>query len=164
MRLRLIWAPVFPADSFLSGGFWNAIPFNDSAQAQSDIPPLNEPCMFGRCPLTPVSLLFDPSPLLAGNYETNLINGVNLGGCVDGFMLLDTQLLTLCLLLRWLLLEPFISPSLFEPFNPTTDTLTGTYTVIDGAVSPTTVRAMALTMLLPQNGVCLLRSGQTCRL
>lgn len=29
-----------------SGGFWNSIPFNDSAQPQSDVPALNKPCTF----------------------------------------------------------------------------------------------------------------------
>ncbi|KDE06629.1 hypothetical protein MVLG_03124 [Microbotryum lychnidis-dioicae p1A1 Lamole] len=40
------------------GGFWVSIPFNDSARAQDDVPPLNEPW----------------------DYSTTLINGVNLGG------------------------------------------------------------------------------------
>lgn len=40
------------------GGFWNAIPFNDSAQAQADVPALSE----------------------EWDYDTNLIQGVNIGG------------------------------------------------------------------------------------
>ncbi|GAA94045.1 glycoside hydrolase family 5 protein [Mixia osmundae IAM 14324] len=40
------------------GGFWVSIPFNDSAQPQSDIPPLNQPW----------------------DFQTSRINGVNLGG------------------------------------------------------------------------------------
>ncbi|KAK4049288.1 hypothetical protein OIV83_004225 [Microbotryomycetes sp. JL201] len=40
------------------GGFWNAVPFNDSARAQSWAPALNE----------------------EWNYDTDLIRGVNLGG------------------------------------------------------------------------------------
>ncbi|KAM0787105.1 hypothetical protein ACM66B_006360 [Microbotryomycetes sp. NB124-2] len=40
------------------GGFWNAIPFNDSAKAQADMPALNEPW----------------------DYSKNLISGVNIGG------------------------------------------------------------------------------------
>ncbi|KAL8292058.1 hypothetical protein RQP46_001524 [Phenoliferia psychrophenolica] len=69
------------------GGFWNAIPFSDSAQAQSDVPPLDQ----------------------RWDYSTNLISGVNLGG--------------------WLVIEPFIAPALFEPFNPAGSTATPT--VID---------------------------------
>ncbi|KAK4701542.1 glucan 1,3-beta-glucosidase, partial [Phenoliferia sp. Uapishka_3] len=61
------------------GGFWNAIPFNNSAQAQEDTPPLSE----------------------TWNYDTHRIWGVNIGG--------------------WLTIEPFIVPSLFEPFNSATN-------------------------------------------
>ncbi|KAL8277511.1 hypothetical protein RQP46_010066 [Phenoliferia psychrophenolica] len=75
------------------GGFWNSIPFNDSAQAQSDVPPLNQ----------------------RWDYSTDMISGVNLGG--------------------WLVLEPFISPALFEPFNsPTNDP-----TAANGAVDEWTL-------------------------
>ena len=41
-----------------AGGFWNAIPFNDSAKAQLDMPALNE----------------------KWDYSKNLISGVNIGG------------------------------------------------------------------------------------
>ncbi|KAI5479242.1 glycoside hydrolase family 61 protein [Pseudohyphozyma bogoriensis] len=61
------------------GGFWNSIPFNDSAQAQSDVPALKD----------------------EWDYNNNLIYGVNIGG--------------------WLVVEPFIVPGLFEPFNSPAD-------------------------------------------
>ncbi|KAI5480349.1 glycoside hydrolase family 61 protein [Pseudohyphozyma bogoriensis] len=57
------------------GGYWVSIPFNDTAQPQADVPRLNE----------------------TWNYDTNRINGVNLGG--------------------WLVCEPFITPALWEPYN-----------------------------------------------
>ncbi|GAA5828566.1 hypothetical protein JCM11251_000853 [Rhodosporidiobolus azoricus] len=57
------------------GGYWVSIPFNDTARPQRDTPRLNE----------------------TWNYETDLIQGVNIGG--------------------WLVLEPFIVPGMFEPFN-----------------------------------------------
>ncbi|KAG9084420.1 hypothetical protein FS749_005244, partial [Ceratobasidium sp. UAMH 11750] len=68
------------------GGFWvfdPTNPFNNSAQAQSWSPPLNEPWKYG----------------------VDLIRGVNLGG--------------------WLVLEPFISPALYEPYQPTNPKFTG---------------------------------------
>lgn len=34
----------FYANRTTAGGIWNAIPFNDTARAQADVPPLNEPC------------------------------------------------------------------------------------------------------------------------
>ncbi|KAK4701072.1 glucan 1,3-beta-glucosidase, partial [Phenoliferia sp. Uapishka_3] len=71
------------------GGFWNAVPYNDSARAQSDTPPLST----------------------AWDYSRNLITGVNLGG--------------------WLLLEPFITPSLFEPYNSATDNPNATNGAVD---------------------------------
>ncbi|KAM0747523.1 glycoside hydrolase [Meredithblackwellia eburnea MCA 4105] len=71
------------------GGFWNSIPFNDSARAQADVPALNQPW----------------------DYNTNLINGVNLGG--------------------WLVLEPFIVPAMYEPFNSPTNDPNATNGAID---------------------------------
>ncbi|GJN94706.1 hypothetical protein Rhopal_007797-T1 [Rhodotorula paludigena] len=70
------------------GGYWVSIPFNDTARAQRDVPPLNEPW----------------------DYENDRIAGVNLGG--------------------WFVLEPFIVPGMFEPFDasgvaPDYPTLTG---------------------------------------
>ncbi|EJD53290.1 glycoside hydrolase [Auricularia subglabra TFB-10046 SS5] len=64
------------------GGFWvddPDNPFNDTAQAQSYTPPLNQPWVYG----------------------TNRIRGVNVGG--------------------WLVLEPFISPAMFEKYPGTVD-------------------------------------------
>ncbi|KAM0745809.1 glycoside hydrolase [Meredithblackwellia eburnea MCA 4105] len=71
------------------GGFWNSIPFNDSARAQADVPALNE----------------------KWDFNNNLINGVNLGG--------------------WLVLEPFIVPAMYEPFNSPTDDVHATNNAID---------------------------------
>ncbi|KAG8739546.1 hypothetical protein FRC10_005456 [Ceratobasidium sp. 414] len=68
------------------GGFWvfdPTNPFNNSAQAQSWTPPLNQPWKFGE----------------------DLIRGVNIGG--------------------WLVLEPFISPALYEPYQPTNPDFSG---------------------------------------
>ncbi|KAI9605108.1 hypothetical protein H4Q26_003081 [Puccinia striiformis f. sp. tritici PST-130] len=57
------------------GGTWVAVPFNDTAKAQADSLPLNQPW----------------------DYSNRRILGVNLGG--------------------WLVLEPFITPYMFEPFS-----------------------------------------------
>lgn len=54
----LLFAPSLNASLPRTGGFWNAIPFNDSAKCQGDMPALNE----------------------AWDYSKNLISGVNLGG------------------------------------------------------------------------------------
>ena len=43
------------------GGYWVSTPFNDSARAQDDVPPLNQPW----------------------NWATNTIRGVNLGGWLN---------------------------------------------------------------------------------
>ncbi|SCV67335.1 BQ2448_5981 [Microbotryum intermedium] len=71
------------------GGFWVSIPFNDTAQAQDDVPPLDK----------------------EWDYSVNLINGVNLGG--------------------WLTIEPFIVPSLFEPYNSASNLPNATNNAID---------------------------------
>lgn len=71
------------------GGFWNAIPFNNSAQAQLDSPPLSQ----------------------EWDYQNDLIQGVNIGG--------------------WLVVEPFIVPAMFEPFNDDIDSPNGSYKAID---------------------------------
>ncbi|BGP04006.1 hypothetical protein NBRC10513v2_007747 [Rhodotorula toruloides] len=71
------------------GGWWVSIPFNDTARAQRDVPPLNE----------------------EWDYEKNLIMGVNIGG--------------------WLVLEPFIVPGMFEPFNADNNSPNATNNAID---------------------------------
>lgn len=53
------WTALTPSrETPLAGGFWNAIPFNDTAKPQADMPALNE----------------------KWDYSKNLISGVNLGG------------------------------------------------------------------------------------
>ncbi|GAA6035435.1 hypothetical protein JCM8097_000253 [Rhodosporidiobolus ruineniae] len=71
------------------GGYWVAIPFNDTARAQRDVPRLNE----------------------TWDYSKHLISGVNLGG--------------------WLVLEPFIVPGMFEPFNSNDNSPNATNNAID---------------------------------
>ncbi|SGY89872.1 BQ5605_C039g11774 [Microbotryum silenes-dioicae] len=71
------------------GGFWVSIPFNDTAQAQDYVPPLNK----------------------EWDYSVDPIYGVNFGG--------------------WLTIEPFIAPSLFEPFNSPSNLPNATNNAID---------------------------------
>jgi glucan 1,3-beta-glucosidase len=77
-----------------SGGTWDSTPFSNKAMAQADTPSLS-----GRW-----------------DYSTMTISGVNLGGCVLSFLMsLRSNHLT-SRSRRWLTLEPFITPALYEPF------------------------------------------------
>ena len=81
-----------------SGGTFDGDPHSLSARAQDDSPALSE----------------------AWDYERLRIRGVNLGGCVFAFLsLLSSRPVSDAFsppARRWLTLEPFITPHLFEPF------------------------------------------------
>ena len=88
------------------GGYWSSVPFDDSARPQSWVPALNESWDYTN------NKLVTDSRTQTSSADILLfrIFGVNMGG--------------------WLVLEPFIVPGAFEPYENDTDPAVDEYTLM----------------------------------